>query len=132
MDKKFYGKSHLIFENLFLIGLEPCLEDLKNLGICLNCFEPKFARELKQIRNRKNRNQKRKMKKNKEKKRGHGGPIRPSLKKSPRPTPDRSQTGMNSSASLSLTPGSTRHPLLLPSLPLPWYLPQPSINTRKP
>jgi hypothetical protein len=58
---------------MYLIGLQHCFEDLRNIGICLNCFEP----FLQKIQN-KSENRKEKSKRNQKKEKGQGEPNRPS------------------------------------------------------
>jgi hypothetical protein len=67
-------------ENMFLISLEGCLEDLKNLETCLNCFDA-FMQKI----SNKQEIRKRKEKEKEKIRKGPRGHFWPSPKSQPRP-----------------------------------------------
>jgi hypothetical protein len=46
-NRNSFGNFLFYFENMFLIGLKGCLENLKNSETCLNCFEALLQKLLK-------------------------------------------------------------------------------------
>jgi hypothetical protein len=78
-------------KNMFLIGLEGCLEDFRNLGICLKRFEA-FCKRFETIQ----KNRKRKSKRNRKREKGSGATFWPRGRNGPRPTRSQTRKGISS------------------------------------
>jgi hypothetical protein len=125
MHIKFYLKTYFILETCLITDTEHCLEQLKNIGICLNCFEWNLQRIWIKPEIRK-----RKKKRNKERRRRAEGSHSGRAANQAHGPPGLLTEAVRWPPFTHWPPGPTCHPHPLDNLSLPRKAPATAVRSR--